>query len=117
TVERAAAKAIETAGPGYLAYIPGGGLFASAVGEYLAQGLNRYTGISSVAPALAAIEAGVIDWLCGLFNLPDRSRGILTTGGSLANFSAIVCARSILSEDFANASVYACEQAPPSIGE
>jgi aromatic-L-amino-acid/L-tryptophan decarboxylase len=117
TVERAAAKAIETAGPGYLAYIPGGGLFTSAVGEYLAQGLNRYTGISSVAPGLAAIETGVIDWLCGLFNLPERSFGILTTGGSLANLSAIVCARSTLSEDFANASVYASEQAHHSIAK
>jgi aromatic-L-amino-acid/L-tryptophan decarboxylase len=117
TVEQAGAKAIETAGPGYLAYIPGGGVFASVVGEYLAQGLNRYTGITSVAPGLAAIEAGVIDWLCGLFNLPDGSRGILTSGGSLANFSAVVCARSTLSDDFANGTVYASEQAHHSIAK
>ena len=117
TVERAAAKAIETAGPGYLAYIPGGGLFTSAIGEFLAQGLNRYTGISSVAPGLAAIEAGVIDWLCDLFDLPEGSGGILTTGGSLANFSAVVCARSTLSEDFVNGNVYASEQAHHSIAK
>jgi aromatic-L-amino-acid/L-tryptophan decarboxylase len=117
TVEWAAAKAIETAGPGYLAYIPGGGLFASAVGEYVAQGLNRYTGISAVAPGLAAIEAGVIDWLCGLFNLPEGAHGILTSGGSLANFSAIICARSTLSEDFLNGTVYASEQAHHSIAK
>jgi aromatic-L-amino-acid/L-tryptophan decarboxylase len=117
TIERAAGKAIETAGPGYLAYIPGGGLFASALGEWVAEGLNRYTGISAVAPGLAAIEVGVIEWLCGLFNLPKGSRGILTTGGSLANFSAIVCARSTLAEEFANGRVYASEQAHHSIAK
>jgi aromatic-L-amino-acid/L-tryptophan decarboxylase len=117
TVERAAGKAIETAGPGYLAYIPGGGLFTSAVGEWVAQGLNRYTGISAAAPGLAAIETGVIDWLSDLFELPDGARGILTTGGSLANFSAVVCARSALAEDLASGTVYASEQAHHSIAK
>jgi aromatic-L-amino-acid decarboxylase len=37
----AAARTYEFAGPGYLAYIPGGGLYTAALGEFLAQGVKR----------------------------------------------------------------------------
>ena len=117
TVEGAAAKAIDTAGPGYLAYIPGGGLYTAAVGEFLAQGVNRYTGIGAVAPALAAVEASLIDWLGELFGMPEGAAGILTTGGSLANLSAVVSARSLLPEDFLDGTIYASEQAHHSIAK
>jgi aromatic-L-amino-acid decarboxylase len=117
TVERAADKAIDTAGPGYLAYIPGGGLYASAVGDLLADGLNRFTNIASVAPPMAAIEASVIDWLCGVFGLPDGAGGILTTGGSMANLSAVVAARTTLGENFLRGTLYVSEEGHHSVAK
>src|SRR5262245_2153275 len=82
-----AAKAFNTTGPGYLAFIQGGGLYAAAVADFLACGLNRFVNVWNAAPGFAQIEWTVIRWLCGLFELPEGSGGILTSGGSMANFS------------------------------
>lgn len=90
---RAAAASYETAGPSYLAYIPGGGIFTAALGGFLAAGLNRYTGRATPAPALVAQEAGVLRWMCDLFGLPPDSQGLLTTGGSISNLIALAAAR------------------------
>jgi len=117
-VSAAAEKGFNTAGPGYLAYIPGGGLFAAALADYLSLGLNRYVGVWNAAPALAQIEATVIRWLCDLFDYPAEARGILTSGGSMANFSAIVAARrALLPEDFLSGTVYGSSQLHASVSK
>ncbi|MFJ5985243.1 pyridoxal phosphate-dependent decarboxylase family protein [Lentzea sp. NPDC092896] len=89
----AAAQAVETAGPRYLAYFPAGGLYSSVLAEFVAQATNRYTGVASTAPALVALEHSVIRWLCTEFGLPEGSGGIFTTGASLATLSAVHTAR------------------------
>ena len=103
----AIAKSYNTAGPGYLAYIPGGGVYASALADFIATATNRYVGVSGAAPALAQIEETTVGWLCELMGLPAGARGILTSGGSLSNFSAIVTARhERLGEAFQDGSIY-----------
>jgi aromatic-L-amino-acid/L-tryptophan decarboxylase len=89
----AARHTFEYSGPGYLAYIPGGGLFTAALGEFLAQGLNRYVGLWQASPAVVQLEENVTRWLCDLFDFPPTAQGLLTTGGSMANLSAFVTAR------------------------
>ena len=106
-VDAAAARAVDTAGPGYLAYVPGGGLFTAGLADFVACAINRYVSLADLAPALAAIEASVIRWLCELFALPSSSQGILTSGGSIANLSAIVTARTaLLGDDFLDGTIY-----------
>jgi aromatic-L-amino-acid/L-tryptophan decarboxylase len=83
----------ESAAGGELAYIPGSGLVTSAVADLVASTFNRHTGLSGLAPACVALEAGVLRWLCDLFGLPGRSQGVLLSGGSIANLSALVAAR------------------------
>lgn len=108
TLARSAAKGFNTAGPGYVAFIPGGGLFAAAIADFLACGVNRFVNVWNAAPAFAQIEATVIRWLCDLFGYPATAGGVLTSGGSMANFSAIVTARrALLPEDFLEGTVYA----------
>ena len=103
----AAAQAIETAGPAYLGYVPGGGLYVSALAEFLARGANRFTGLAATAPELAAMEYGVLRWLCRTFSLPQTAGGLITTGGSMATLSAIVAARhDRLGEDFSAGTLY-----------
>lgn len=80
-VRQAANHAVETAGPRFFGYVPGGGLFVSALAELLGQTLNRYTGLSEVAPGLVALEDGVLRWLCQLFGLPAGAGGLLTPAG------------------------------------
>lgn len=93
TIRQAADHAVETAGPHFFGYIPGGGLFTSALADLLGQTFNRYTGLSELAPGLVAIEDGVLRWLCDLFGLPPGAGGLLTTGGSMATLSMLVAAR------------------------
>ncbi|MEU4098702.1 aminotransferase class V-fold PLP-dependent enzyme [Streptomyces sp. NPDC026673] len=100
--------AYETAGPGDMAYIPGGGLYSSAVAEFYTRGVNRYGGLAFGAPAMAALEESVLRWMAqSVCGLPEGSGGLLTTGGSMANFSAVVAARHHhLGEDLADGTVY-----------
>ena len=86
-------RSFNTAGPGYLAYIPGGGLYASALADFIADATNRYTGVWQAAPALVQLEANVLEWLAEWMGFPAGTRGLLTTGGSMANFAAVVTAR------------------------
>jgi aromatic-L-amino-acid/L-tryptophan decarboxylase len=114
--EQAIPKSFTTAGPGYLAYIPGGGLFHTAVADLITDAVNRYMGLWIAAPALAQIEATVIRWFCDLVGYPSSARGILTTGGSLANFSAVVTARrERLPENFLSGTLYVSDQTHHSI--
>src|SRR6186713_643473 len=38
-------RSFNAPGPGYLAYVPGGGLFHAAVADLIADATNRYTGV------------------------------------------------------------------------
>ncbi len=109
-------RGFNTAGPGYLAYIPGGGLPHSAVADLIADATNRYVGVFAAAPGLAQIEANVVRWFCSIVGYPDSAGGILTTGGSLSNFSAIVAARrDRLGDDFRSGTLYVSDQTHHSI--
>jgi aromatic-L-amino-acid decarboxylase len=79
--------------PGYLGYIPGGGVFPAALADFIANTTNRYTGIWQAAPALVQLEANALDWLRDWMGFPETTRGLFTTGGSMATFNAILCAR------------------------
>ena len=86
-------RSFNTAGPGYLAYIPAGGVFPAAIADLIADGTNRYTGVWRAAPALVQLEANVLDWFRDWMGFPPTTRGLFTTGGSMSIFNAIVCAR------------------------
>jgi aromatic-L-amino-acid decarboxylase len=115
-VETIANNAADTSGPGFLAYIPGGGLFASSLADLLSTTIDRYVNLWSEAPVAAQIENNVVRWLCDLFGFPVGSRGVLTSGGSMANFSAIVAARTDrLPEDFLSGLLYVSEHVHQSV--
>jgi aromatic-L-amino-acid decarboxylase len=115
-VAQGAAKAANNAGPGFLAYIPGGGLYATAIADFLSDSVNRYVGMWSTAPVFAQIEYSIVRWLCSEFGYGEGARGILTSGGSMANFEALVTARRArLGEHFDDAVIYASEFAHHSL--
>ena len=99
------------AGPGYLAYIPGGGLFLSAVADLVASSVNRYTGVFAAAPGLVQLELNVVRWLCELVGLGRGSGGFLASGGSTATLSAVVAARhEKLGEELLDGVLYVSDQ-------
>jgi aromatic-L-amino-acid decarboxylase len=110
--ERAAPVGFNTAGPGYLAYIPGGGLFHSAAV------VNRYVGVWVAAPGLVQLETNVVRWFAEMVGLPPDSQGMLTSGGSLANFSAVATARTArLPADFLRGTIYVSDQVHHSVAK
>src|SRR5258706_9971062 len=86
-------RSFTTIGPGYFAYIPGGGLYPAALADFIADTTNRFTGIWQAAPALVQLEANALEWLRDWMGFPETTGGLFTTGGSMATFGAIVCAR------------------------
>jgi len=93
-LEQAGVDGIYHPSGGHLSYIPNAGLYTAALADFLATGLNRYTGVATAAPGFVAIEHGVVDWLCSIFDLGESASGLLLSGGSMANFTGIVTARS-----------------------
>ena len=109
-------RSFTTPGPGYLAYIPGGGVYPAALADFIADTTNRYTGVWQAAPALVQLEANVLEWLRDWMGFPSGAAGLLTTGGSMATFNAIVCARERhLGPDIRSGTLYASDQAHHSI--
>jgi glutamate/tyrosine decarboxylase-like PLP-dependent enzyme len=84
---------LNPASPGHLAYIPGGGLFASAPADYLASVTNRYSGVFFASPGAVRMENMLLDWLAEMVGYPKTAAGNLTSGGSIANLIGIVTAR------------------------
>ncbi|HSG39298.1 MAG TPA: aminotransferase class I/II-fold pyridoxal phosphate-dependent enzyme, partial [Thermoanaerobaculia bacterium] len=116
--DQAVPPSFNTASPGYLAYIPGGGLFHAAVADLIAEATNRYTSVYAAAPALAQIEANVIAWFCRIAGYPAEARGTLTSGGSLANLAGLITARrERLPENFLSGMIYTSDQAHYSVAK
>lgn len=84
---------INSASGRHLGYIPGGGIWTSAIADMLAAATNRYAGIAYSSPGAVAIENQMIQWLCSVVGYPGTAHGNLSSGGSIANLTAIKAAR------------------------
>lgn len=78
---------------GQMGYIPGGGLYPSALGDFIADISNRYSGVAFAGPGAARMEHYLVNWMCRLVGYPAAAAGDLTSGGSMATLSALVTAR------------------------
>jgi glutamate/tyrosine decarboxylase-like PLP-dependent enzyme len=99
---------------GHLAYIPGGGLYHSALGDYLAAVSNKYAGIFFTGPGPVRMENMLIRWVADLVGYPAGAGGNIASGGSIANLTAITTARDahgLKGADYASAVVYLTTQA------
>jgi aromatic-L-amino-acid decarboxylase len=105
-------RTFNAASGGYLAFIPGGGLYPVALADFIADAVNRYTGVWMAAPALVQLEANALDWLRDWMGFPPTTRGLFTAGGSMATFNAILCARERhLGADIRRGVLYTSDQA------
>lgn len=109
---------LNPASGGHLAYIPGGGIYYSSLGDYLADVTNRYAGVFFAGPGSVRMENMLIQWLAKILGYPKLAAGNLTSGGSLANLIGIVTARdakNIRSRDVERSVIYVTHQAHHSI--
>lgn len=100
---------INPASGGHLGYIPGGGLYASALGDFIAAYTNRYAGVFFGNPGAVRMENLLVRWCADLAGYPPEAAGALLSGGSIANLSCIVTARDaqgVKSADVARSVIY-----------
>ena len=82
--------------PGYLAFIPGEGTWPGALGDLIASALNLDTCWWLGASGPSALELVVLDWFGRWVGYPETAAGVLVSGGSAANLTALACAREAL---------------------
>ncbi len=104
---------LNPASGGHLGYIPGGGIFPTALGDYLAAITNRYAGIYFGGPGAVRMENILIKWMCSIMGYPSSASGNLSSGGSIGNLIAIVTARDfkkVKAKDIPNSVIYLTSQ-------
>ncbi len=82
---------MHTAHPRFWAWYMGSGTVFGALGELLAATLNPNLGGGNHAAPL--VEKQVIGWIRKMMGFPENASGLLTSGGSMANFTALTVAR------------------------
>lgn len=109
---------LNPASGGHLGYIPGGGIYYSALGDYLADIFNRYAGVFYASPGAVRMENMLISWINEMIGYPADASGNLASGGSIANLIAVVTARDaqkVRARDIERSVIYLSPQAHHSI--
>lgn len=98
--------------PKFYSFVPGPSNFISAMADNLATGFNVFSGGWTASAAAAELEIVTINWLLKLFKFPvKKGGGIFTSGGSMANLTALVTARrQKCGDDFSKAVIYMSDQ-------
>ena len=79
--------------PRNFARVPGPSCFAGVLGEWLGTGFNAIAASWAGGSGPATVELVTLDWLRSLLGMPDGTEGVMTSGGSLANLTALAAAR------------------------
>lgn len=102
--------------PRFFGFVPGPNNFVGVMADAIASGFNVFAGTWISGAASAQIELVVIDWLRELCGLPETAGGLFTSGGSMANVTALAAARhAILGDDVAEAVAYCSDQTHRSV--
>lgn len=78
--------------PRHFAFVNGSGAMIGILAEAMAAATNTNAGAWRLGPAAAAIEGQVLAWVAGFIGYPQDTGGILVSGGTMANFTAILTA-------------------------
>lgn len=79
--------------PRFFGYVSSPGTAIASVADFLAATLNVNMPAWRSAPAPTELEHLTIDWIKEALSLPGEAGGLFTSGGSLANFTALAAAR------------------------
>jgi aromatic-L-amino-acid decarboxylase len=82
--------------PGYFAFIPASSTFPGALGDLITSALDIDVGSWMSAAGPSQLELVVLDWFKHWIGYPADAAGILVSGGSAANITALACAREAL---------------------
>ena len=85
--------AINSAGPRFFHFVTGGSTPAALAADWLTSTLDNNTALWVSSPLGSKLEQVAIGWLKDLFSLPHSWGGVLTTGATMSNFTALAAAR------------------------
>lgn len=105
--------------PRFFAFVPGPSNFVGAMADALASGLNPFLGTWFAGSGPAEIELVTLEWLRDLCGLPPETGGLMVSGGSMANLTALCAARhdrlETRGEDTGRAVIYLSDQTHSSV--
>jgi aromatic-L-amino-acid/L-tryptophan decarboxylase len=101
--------------PGYFAFVPSFTTWPAALAELTAAAANPYCGAWMESAGPAQVELQVIDWFRDWLGMPASTSGVLVTGGSAANLTALLVARDAAGGPSGDEVVYVSDQAHSSL--
>jgi aromatic-L-amino-acid decarboxylase len=79
--------------PRFFARVPSPAAFAAVLGDWLSTGFNAISTSWGGGSGPTTVETTVVHWLRELMGMPADCEGILVSGGSMGNVTAIAAAR------------------------
>jgi aromatic-L-amino-acid/L-tryptophan decarboxylase len=102
--------------PSFFAFIPGSSTWPGALADFIASALNVHATSWLETPGPSQIELVVLHWFKNWIGYPPSASGVLVSGGSAANMTALACAReALLGVMTDKAVVYVSDQAHSSM--
>jgi glutamate/tyrosine decarboxylase-like PLP-dependent enzyme len=92
-LEDAPTAATRSAGPRFFHFVIGGSTPAALAADWFTSAIDNNAGLWVSSPLGAQLEKVVLGWLKDLFGLPRAWSGVLVTGATMANFTALAAAR------------------------
>jgi glutamate/tyrosine decarboxylase-like PLP-dependent enzyme len=92
-IGRGQVAATRSAGPRFFHFVTGGSTPAALAADWFASALDNNAGLWVSSPLAAQLEKVSLAWLKELFGLPASWGGVLVTGATMANFTALAAAR------------------------
>ena len=94
--------------PRFWSWVQGCGTPTGMLADMLASGMNANVSLGNHMPMY--VERQVLDWSKALFDFPQSAGGILTSGASLANLTALIVARNQVSDKIKSGGLYSFEK-------
>ena len=101
--------------PGYFAFIPYFTTWPAAVAELIAAAANVSPWAWMESPAATQIELEVVDWFRSWLGMPAGTAGVLVSGGSAANLTALLVAREAAGGPSEHSVLYVSDQGHSSL--
>jgi L-2,4-diaminobutyrate decarboxylase len=91
-------RSIHIHNPGYIGHQVAPAAPASALATFVSDLMNNGSAVYEMGAANAALERWVTNWLCHKFGW-SNGEGVLTSGGTLANLTALLTARRVMAKE------------------
>ena len=75
--------------PRYFGFVNGSGVMIGALADALASAVNMNSGGWKGGPSATMVESRTIAWIAEMIGYPENCGGLFTSGGTMANFTAL----------------------------